>query len=185
VSERTLLLPVLGRIGGPRAAELIKAALADTQPAVRAAAVRGLANWPDAAVAGQLIQLAQQADVPMHRVWALRGYIRVVSLPSTRAAQQTADMLHDAWQLATRDEERNLILQRLPAAVCAKSLEMAVEQLHEPQLQTEAVLAAAQLAEALLPSDPQAARSAIRKILQANVDPALRARLSRHLSTDQ
>ena len=185
VSERALLLPVLGRIGGPRAAEIIHAALADTQPDVRAAAVRGLANWPDATVADRLIQLARQADVPVQRVWALRGYIRVVSLPSTRTAEQTVGQLQDAWQLATRDDERKLILQRLPAIVCAASLAMAMNQINEPALQAEAVQAAAQLAEALLPTDPQAARSAIQKILQVNVDPDLRTRLNRHLSTDR
>jgi hypothetical protein len=64
---------------------------------------------------------------------------------------------------------------------------LAAAQLHERGLQTQAVSAsaAAELAEALLPSDPQTARSAMRKILEVNVDPALRARLSRHLSSDR
>jgi HEAT repeat protein len=183
--QRMRLLPVLGRLGGARAAETLNAALADSRGDVRAAAVRGLANWPDAAVAGQLLRLAREADEPAHRIWALRGYVRVVTLPDARGAQQTVKLLQDAWQLATRDEERNLILQRLPAVVCTASLDMAVGKMRDPKLQTQAVAAAAQLAEALLPTEPQAAREAIKKILEADVDPALRTRLGRHLSSDR
>ena len=179
------MLPVLGRIGGPSAAEIIRAARTDTQPTLRAAAIRGLANWPDATVADELIQLARQSDVSQHRIWALRGYIRVVTIPSARPAEQTLSMLQDAWKVSTRDEERRLILQRLPAVVCVGSLEMAVSHLLAPALQDEAVASAAQLAESLLASDPVAARQAIENILALDVDPALRVRLRRHLPSGQ
>jgi hypothetical protein len=184
INQRIRLLPVLGRVGGPCAEKTICAALADQEPAVRAAAVRGLANWPDAAVADQLLQLARHADTPAQQVWALRGYIRVVTLPGVRASEQTVKMLQEAWQLATRDEERRLILQRLPAVVCPEALAMTLMHLHDPELSTESMHAAAQLAEALLPLDPPAARHAMSQILDVCQDPAIRARLSRHVSQE-
>jgi hypothetical protein len=183
--DRVLLLPVLGRLGGPAASEILHAARADAQPALQAAAIRGLSNWPDATVADELLQVARQSEVPEHRIWAVRGYIRVVAIPGARPADHTLSMLQDAWKLSTRDEERRLILQRLPAVVCVGSLEMAVGQLQQRALQPEALAAAAQLAESLLASDPAAARLAIEKILACDVDPALRVRLSRHLTSGQ
>jgi len=183
--QRPELLPVLGRLGGARAAEILDAALASDQPSERAAAVRGWANWPDATAADRLLVLAREADVPAQRVWALRAYIRVVSLPDPRSPQLTVRMLQDAWPLATRDDERNLILQRLPAAVCVESLQVAVGHLEDSGLQAQAVATASQLAESLLPIDPQAARSAIEKILTLDIDPALRTRLSRHVPADR
>ena len=98
-----------------------------------------------------------------------------------RPAEQTLGMLQQAWKLATRTDEQSLILQRLPAVICRGSLEMAMASVEAPDVREDAILAAAQLAESLLPSEPQAARAAIQKILSVSQDPALRARLSRHL----
>ncbi|MHB8957460.1 MAG: HEAT repeat domain-containing protein [Pirellulaceae bacterium] len=181
IPNRTLLLPVLGRVGGPQAARILYAARSDARPDVRAAAIRGLANWPDATMADELLQLARQSDLPEHRIWALRGYIRVVTIPGSRSADQTFSLLQEAWKVSTRNDERRLIVQRLPAVVCVRSLEMALSHLHDPALQQESVQAAAQLSESLLEADPAVARQAIEKILALDIDPALRARLARHM----
>ena len=93
--ERVVLLPVLGRFGGSQVRDVVRTALTDSDAAFRAAAVRALANWPDATVADDLFQLAQQADVPAHRIWALRGYVRVVTLPDVPPGGA------DAWDAAT------------------------------------------------------------------------------------
>ena len=187
--ERARLLPLLGRLGGTHAMEILQAARHDPQPNVRGAAVRGLANWPDASVAPDLWQLAGEAAIPEQRIWALRGYIRVVTLPGARQPDETARMLEEAWERATRDAERRLILQRLPAAPCPRALQLAMIQLDAAQLEADtlrgdAVLAAAQLAESLLASDREAALSAINTLLERELDPDLRTRLS-HLAGKQ
>ncbi len=184
IDERTRLLPLLGRLGGARAMEILQAARRDPQLAVQAAAVRGLANWPDESVAGDLWQLAGEAAAPEQRIWALRGYIRVVTLPGARRPDETARMLEEAWKRATRDAERSLILQRLPAAACPRALQLAMAQLEVDTLRSDAVVAAAQLAESLLASDREAALSAINTLLERELDPDLRTRLS-HLAGKQ
>jgi hypothetical protein len=182
--ERVRLLPLLGRLGGTHAMENLQAARHDPQPNVRGAAVRGLANWPDASVAADLWQLAGEAAVPEQRIWALRGYIRVVTLPGARQPDETARMLEEAWRRATRDAERRLILQRLPAAPCPRALQLAMAQLEADTLRGDAVLAAAQLAESLLASDREAALSAINSLLERELGRDLRTRLS-HLAGKQ
>ena len=181
IVERTRLLPLLGRLGGAHALEILQVARHDSQSAVQAAAVRGLANWPDASVAADLWQLAGEAAAPEQRIWALRGYIRVVTLPGARPPDETARMLEEAWKRTTRDAERRLILQRLPAAACPRALHLALAQLEVDSLRSDAVMAAAQLAESLLASDREAALAAINALLERELDPDLRTRLS-HLA---
>ena len=72
-SGREALLPALGRVGGARALDVIHAAMKDASAEVRNAAVRALCNWPDAAVADELLALAEHADIESHRIWALAG----------------------------------------------------------------------------------------------------------------
>lgn len=181
-AERAVLLPVLGRMGGGKALDLIHAAGKDRNEGVRAASVQALANWPDATVANELLELAQNADQPSYRIWALRGYIRTITLPGARTAEETLGLLERALPLATRPDELRLILDRLPAVVTGRSLEIAMKYVEDPTLGASAVVAAAQLAEALLPSSPDLVREAIPKILKVTNDPIVRARLQRAIS---
>ena len=77
---------------------------------VRDAAVRGLCNWPDATVADQLLELARSATRETQRIWALRGYARVVVLGDTLPPAEMTAGLQQAMQLATRLEDKQLIL---------------------------------------------------------------------------
>jgi hypothetical protein len=173
------LLPVLGRLGGARALEVIHAAGNSEDEGLRAASVRALANWPDATVADELLELARGGQRPAYRIWALRGYIRVVMLPDVRPAEETLALLEPALKLATRPEELRLILGRLPAVVSPRSLQIAMQYVDHPTLAAEAVAAAAQLAQSLLPLSPELARDAMKTILPLTTDPVVRARLQR------
>ncbi len=133
-------------------------------------------------MANELLELAQNADQPFYRIWALRGYIRTITLPGARTAEETLGLLERALPLATRPDELRLILDRLPAVVTGRSLEIAMKYVEDPTLGASAVVAAAQLAEALLPSSPDLAREAIPKILKVTNDPIVRARLQRAIS---
>ncbi len=105
-------LPLLGRLGGAKSREMIQAALQNDNVEVRAAAIRGLCNWPNAEAADQLLELAQHSETTTFRRWALRAYIRVVTLASDRPAAETLKMLQDAMKLATKDDDQRLILER-------------------------------------------------------------------------
>jgi HEAT repeat protein len=112
--KRDLFL-LLGRLGGPRVLEQIRQALASRDPSLFEAGLNGLANWPDGTVAGDLLELAKTAKEPGHRIRAIRSLARVAVLPSGRSEQEKLAMLKEAMQLAERDEERSLILERAGA----------------------------------------------------------------------
>src|SRR5690606_1266209 len=75
--EQRALLPLLGRIGGDETKQTVLAIINSGEADDREAAIRALANWPDASVADELRSLAKESKVPRHRQWALRALIRV------------------------------------------------------------------------------------------------------------
>ena len=105
-------LPLLGRLGGPKALKIIQSALESTDPQVQEAAIRALCNWPDAAVADKLLEIAGGSDNKAFSQWALRAYVRVVTLQSDRPEARTLAMLESAMKLAQKPEDRQLIVRR-------------------------------------------------------------------------
>lgn len=179
--DRAVLLPVLGRLGGPRALEIVHQARKSPSAAERDAAARALSNWPDAAVADELLELAREGEKDAQRIAALRGYIRVVTLRGARPDHDTLTMLRPAMELAARVEEKRLILSRLSAIVVPESLELALSYLDQAEVQPEAIAASTRLAELLLPNHSEAAKAAMKKILNVTTDRKLRDRLERQL----
>ncbi len=121
-ADRAELLPLLGRIGGPAARALVQQALDSKVPQRHEAGVRALCNWPDPSVADQLLDLARTAADPHNRLGALRAFIRVVALPGNLSDDKRLAMLKQAVQLAQRDEERALVLERASAVRSVHSL---------------------------------------------------------------
>ena len=76
------------------------------------AALRAICNWPDASVADRLMTIVETTDNATHRRWALRAYVRVITLNSARQPNETLAMLQKAMELATHDDDRCLILER-------------------------------------------------------------------------
>jgi HEAT repeat protein len=124
--QRCVLLPLIGRIGGKTALDAIHAALERDRTDFREAAVRGLCNWPDASVADELLGIVKGSDDRAHRVWALRAYVRVVSLPSSRSNEETLAMFKRSMELASRDEDKTLILSRVAVVRDVATLEWVV-----------------------------------------------------------
>lgn len=134
VTRSALHLPLLGRLGGPQALKILDAALGSDDAQVRDAAVRGICNWPDAAVADRLMELAADANRRGDQQRALRAYVRVVTLPSDREEQQTLEMLQSAMRLATRTEDRQLILTRASTVRTMEAVEWIAQYLDRPEL---------------------------------------------------
>jgi hypothetical protein len=174
VSKRCVLLPALGRVGGLQARELVRAAIADTDAKVQDAGVRALSNWPDASVADELLRIVRTSRNEQHRVWALRGFVRVVSVPGQKPPQEAAALLRQALALADKLENKKLIVSRLIAVHVPDSLALAVSCLDDPELHADATRAALRLAEALRYSHPAEARTALEKISRVARDEGLR-----------
>jgi HEAT repeat protein len=150
----------------------LRVAVKDADATVRAAAIRGLAGWPDPAVLDELVAIARPADRPAHRVLALRGIARLATLPGPRPAAQTARLLAESLTLATRPEEKRLVLGALGEVADGAALTAALGCLDDKQVELEAATATVRIAKRLRTAQPQAARAAVERVLRECPAPA-------------
>lgn len=135
------LLKVLARLGGEDA---LRAAVADAKSddaPTREAAIRALGEWCDASAAPALLAIARETKDQIHRVVALRGYLRLLALPNTRASEQTVAMLKEAMAVAQTPDDRKLVLGGLSGVRHADAAALAGASLDDPAVKTEAAAA--------------------------------------------
>jgi HEAT repeat protein len=175
------ILPALGRMGGEAALAAVQNAMQSEEPAVRDAGYRALANWPDASVADQLLEISRTHQVESYRIWSLRAYARVVALASERDPLETYRLLDEAMGLATRVEDKRLFVERLAAVRVPEALTRLLSLLDDPDLKETAVAATFTLAKGLSQSHPDQAREALEKILPLTTDPVLQQQIPKVL----
>jgi hypothetical protein len=171
-AAQCVLLPTLARIGGEASLAAVHRAMQSDEPNVRDAGYRALANWPDDTVAAELLEIAKTSDVPVYRIWSLRAFARVVALPGARPPQASFEMLTEAWELATRQEDKELIISRLAAVRVPEALRLLLSFVDRPELRDAAVPAVFTLAKGLSQSHPDLARAALEKVRPLTEDPA-------------
>ncbi len=164
------LIRVLGRLGGAKALDAIRAARAADDAAVQDAAVRALADWKDAGVAEDLLQIAESASDQTHRVLALRGYVRLVCLPSEREPAETLSMLEEAMTLAERPEEKRLVLAGIADVPHLDALRMVEPYVSEEALCDEAAIAMLSVAQAVSAEHRDEALAAIDRVRAVTAD---------------
>jgi HEAT repeat protein len=181
--QRSLLLPLLGRIGGRKALDSIHEAMKSKTAEVQDAAVRGLCNWPDAGVADELLKLAESAENTARRTWALRAYVRVIALPTDRPPRKSLEMFQKAMELAERDEEKRLIVDRASTVRLVDTLRWVVPFLHDDALSQEACRTVVELAHHQGLREPNRAEfePALKKVIQISDDNGLIDRAKRYL----
>ena len=171
---RLALLRILGRIPSPNALAAIRAALKDPNAEVLDTAVRVVAEWPDAAPAADLLDLARTAANPTHKILALRGYIRVIGLPNLRPPAETVKLYADALAAATQPDEKKLALGGLGSVYDFGALDLAMPCLADKDLEAEAAAAVVQIAKVARKSDQARATAAVKKVLEACKNEAAR-----------
>ncbi len=165
------LLRVLGATGGADALQAVRGCLADADPPTRDAAVRALAAWPDAAPAADLLKLAKDAESQVHRVLALRGYLRMAGEEKDEAAR--LKMLEAIRPIATTTESKTLLLGTLGEAPDAGALQVATSFLDDADVRPEAAAAMLRIGQALLASNRQAVVAAMKTLLAKCKDEAV------------
>jgi len=168
-SARIALVRALGRTGSAKALAVLRKAVADENPETQLAAVRGLADWPNAQVADDLAGLAKSAGRENVKVLALRGYVRVAALPSDRAAAATARMLAEAMRLA-RAEDKKLVLSALanvPAIEAMRVVEPCIEQ---AGLEAEAMAAAVSIGAAVASANGDEVAAVMQRVAKLSKD---------------
>ncbi|MCX6923357.1 MAG: HEAT repeat domain-containing protein, partial [Verrucomicrobia bacterium] len=164
-NAKPVLLHLLGLTATARALEVTRTAVKDENVPVREAAIRSLAEWPDAAPADDLLQLVRTADRPSYKVIALRGYVRMAGLGKNSGA-----MYARALEVAERPEDKKLVLSSLGSADGAQAVDLVEPYLKSEQLRVEAAQALVQIVDRLRQTDATRSRAALKSILAAPVD---------------
>jgi hypothetical protein len=157
---------VLGRLGTAKALEAVRAAAKDSDADVQDAAIRALADWPNAAPLADLLAIAKADAKPARQVLALRGYVRLVGVASAPGTEKVG-MFRQALALAKRPEEKKMVLAGTADAPSLESLEMAKGYLADADLKAEAAVAVIKIAAAIGGSDQDAAKAALKQVIAA------------------
>jgi hypothetical protein len=145
--KRAALFEVLGRIGDGSSLAALRAGLADAE--TTDAAVRALAAWPTPDALDDLRGIAAGSKDETHRLLALRGSIRLIGLDKYRKPEAAVADLKAALALASRPEEKKLILGVLPGFACVEALALAESFLGDAEVKEEAKAAVDKLKEVL------------------------------------
>ena len=182
-TARCTLLPLQDRLGGKESLEIVSSAIKSDNPKIQTAAVRALCNWPDVTVADRLLELAKTSPDKSHRTWALRAYIRVISLKSERPESQTLAMLQNAMKLADADAQRRLVIQRAAAVRTMDTLRWVAPYLDDPELSQEACRTVVELAHHRFLRNPNKAEfaTALKKVTEIAKDPKMVERAKRYM----
>jgi type 1 glutamine amidotransferase/HEAT repeat protein len=168
VQAKPLLLRVLAGFGGPEGLEAVRGQLVGSDAALRDAAVRALAAWPDASAAADLLKITQGSENEVHRVLALRGYLRLVGEVPDGSAR--LKMLEQIRPIATDAAAKRMLLAALSQAPDAGGLQVAADFLGDAEVHGEAAAATLAIARAVVRIDPDAVRAAMRKLIDSTKD---------------
>jgi len=168
-STKASLLPLLGRLGGARALAALREAVQSDRADMREAAIRGLCNWPDDAVAPELLEIARNAGEPQN-VWALRAYVRVITLAGGERDLDTLAQLKEAMTLARGADEKRLILNRARAVRTVETLRWLLTFLDNPEVSEAACETIVDLARQRLFREPNRAefKEALKNVIAAS-----------------
>jgi len=179
---RASLLRALGRIGDNSSLATLQAALTHREPEVQDAAIRALSDWPTPEPVPDLVKVAQTSENKVHKVLALRGFVRLLSLDSARPAEETIELYKKAMDLAGDAAEKKRVLASLAAAKSPAALSMAAQYLDDLTLYLEAESAVVQIAQATAGSDPQRTKQVLQTLIQHTKNVTLRERAQQILA---
>ena len=175
-AESLALLNILAAVGGPKALAAIQEALKSNTQEVRAAALRLLADWPDATALDALASLAINSPEVRSKTLALRGLARLAPLARNRPSAEVVALLTRALPGASVNEQKAL-LAALGEFTEPVSLEAAATQLANPALAQEARLAVLKILEALDPGHRREVKPVLARLEADCTDADSKARL--------
>ncbi len=182
-SAKLALLRPLGAIvkatgGSPQVFDTVKLALNDGEARVRVAALRCLADWPDASAASLMLEIFTRNEEPAQREPALRGGTRMAAKVAEGRDPTQLDFL--AWfsqanQAVRTTEEKLIIVSGLGSVKQIEGLQLLLPYLDDPSVKTEAALAVVQIAPALAATKHAATvKAVLEKIAAATSDADVR-----------
>jgi hypothetical protein len=185
LSGQTLIdvLPLLGKVGNKRVAEIIQPLINGEDIPLQQAAIRALCNWPDATYMDDLWKIATNNPSKQYQQWALRAFIRVATLKSERPEAETLALLRKAMDIAVEDADRQWCLSRTATLRTMESVEWAASFLNDAVLSQTACNVLVELAHHRFLREPNKAKfePILLKVEQTTTDKEIaeRAKKSR------
>lgn len=177
VRARCSLLSVLGRIGDSNGLEVLQKALEDDNAEIQAAGIRALSEWPSSVSADEatalLLGVAKSSEDRIHRILALRGYVRLIGVIDLPAAEKVK-MCKQAMSLAPSVNERRGVLSALANIKSCRALQMAAGYLEDKDLQQEAEVAVVRIAEGTAGDHGEETKAALLKVIQSSKNESVR-----------
>jgi len=165
IPSRCSLLGVLGKIGDNTALPVLIAALKDENTEVQTASIRALSEWPTPKPINDLLKVAEGSDNKVHRILALRGFVRLLGLGSERSAEELLEMYKKAMRLAPDVGEKRRVLSGLGNVKSPAALKIAASYLDDKSLSREAGSAAVKIASGICDDFPKEAADVLKKIV--------------------
>ena len=180
------LFKAMAGLGGAQALEAVVAGANSADAAVKDAAIRALADWPDADATAPLLELARNVADETHHVLCLRGYTRLVGV-SGASADEKVEMYRAALDAAKRPDEKKQVISGLGNVRSMASLQLVGACLEDEALKAEAALAAVKIA---CPKDENdkgllgvEVAEVLKKALEHVDDEEVRKKVEGHLAT--
>ncbi len=178
------LLPLVARVGGPDVLAIVDGLVADPDPARRRLGVTALSRWPDAAVAGRLLDLLGGTGDEGERRLLLGGLIRIAPLPTNGLDnEEKLALVTKTLPLCTADDERGRLLARAAAIRTVETLRFILPQLEQPEVAESAAKGVVELAHhrSLRDAHKPEFAAALARVLEVSQDPVTRDRAERYL----
>jgi HEAT repeat protein len=173
---RVALFPVCSTLKDPKIRDALRQGVADTDPRVRAAAVRALCDTTDPELSAEVLKLAREAKEENFRTLAIRACVRL-------ATQEESAKLSNAQRLEPLQAilatpldaaQRRIVLSGLADVPDVKALKLVEPFLDDEAVRTEAAQATVKLASVLPFSDAETTMAAFKKVAATTSDPATR-----------
>jgi len=186
---RCSLLDVLGRIGDNSALPVLYASLKDENVEVQTAAIRALADWPTPEPLEELMKVAAGSGNKVHRILALRGFVRMLGLASERPSGEIVELYKKAMSLAPNAVEKKKVLSGLANVKSLAAMQMAAGYLDDKALSVEAGAAVINIARGIYAEYPEQAKNMLNQILKTTKSDSLRRQaqelLNSHVQGDK
>lgn len=170
------LLSVAAAVGGPQGLSLVESETSSPDDEVALAAIRLLAEWPDAAAFKRLSVAASEARNSRSRILAIRGMARLapqVKEDPGAAAGALAGLMPQASA-----EEKVSLLNALGEIPGGAGLPTLAEYLDTPETSGTAGSASLKALEKAGPAYQALGKAMLEKIKRANTDPAVAEKLA-------
>jgi HEAT repeat protein len=173
-AARCSLLNVLGRIGDNTALPVLIDSLKDENVEIQTATVRALADWPTPEPLDELLKITESSSSKVHRILALRGFVRLLGLVSDRPEGRTIEMYKKAMGLAPDTGEKKRVLSGLAGTKSLAALQMAAGYLDDETLSIESGAAVINIAGGIYSDYPEQAKDMLNRILKTTKSDSLR-----------